>query len=237
MIYFVFGNDTLKGHEKFSQIVSELLKKDKNLSVFRFEEDNFDVNVFRDALKTEGLFFNKNLVIQKRVLKNAEHKEYILDNLGEISASENMFVFFEEGVKKKDLDEIKKHTKNIWEFSFDEKILKKKELSVYYKIMDLVASRKRDQAWLMFQKELLNGIDVEEVFWNIQRQIKNLLLVKKGGGEKLHPFVLSKTQKAVVLFQEKELKNYLSELNALHYKNRLGEAEFETGVEKFILKL
>ncbi|MFH0803942.1 MAG: hypothetical protein V1877_02405 [Candidatus Tagabacteria bacterium] len=115
-----------------------------------------------------------------------------------------------------------------------------------FHIADAVAEKDRSRAWLLFQKALLSGIDPEEIFWKITWQIKNLLLVKKLSlsSEKkiieatnLHPYVVKKTLSASRNYSEEELAGYSSELIDLYHKARRGLADFDVGIEKFLIKI
>jgi DNA polymerase III delta subunit len=122
---------------------------------------------------------------------------------------------------------------------------KAKQINVFY-IVDAVLEKDRSRAWLLFQEAIMSGLDPEEIFWKIVWQIKNLLLIKKlpFSSEKkiiemtnLHPYVVKKTLFAGRNFSEEELAKYSSELIDLYHNARRGLADFETGIEKFLIKI
>ncbi len=115
-----------------------------------------------------------------------------------------------------------------------------------FHIADAVAEKDRGRAWLLFQKALLSGMDPEEIFWKITWQIKNLLLIKKlsFSSEKkiieatnLHPYVVKKILSASRNYSEEELAGYSSELINLYHNARRGLADFDVGIEKFLIKI
>lgn len=115
-----------------------------------------------------------------------------------------------------------------------------------FHLTDAIALKDRSRAWFLFQKAMLSGSDIEEIFWKIVWQIKNLLIVKKLQPlpekkivEKthLHPYVVKKTASATRLYTEEELARYSSELVNLYHNARRGRTDFETGIEKFLIKL
>ena len=121
----------------------------------------------------------------------------------------------------------------------------KKEGLNFFHIADAVAAKDKARAWLLFQKSLIMGFDSEEVFWKIVWQIKNLLLLKKLNHlperkiaelTRLHPYVIKKTVSASRFFTEEELSRCSSNLVRLYHDSRRGLADFETGVEKFLIK-
>lgn len=122
---------------------------------------------------------------------------------------------------------------------------KAKQINIFH-IADAVAEKDRSRAWLLFQKAIISGLDPEEIFWKIIWQIKNLLLLKKlsFSSEKkiieatsLHPYVVKKTLSASRNYSEEELTEYSSELIDLYHNARRGLADFDTGIEKFLIKL
>jgi DNA polymerase III delta subunit len=114
-----------------------------------------------------------------------------------------------------------------------------------FSICDAVANKDRKSAWIIFQEATLAGIDPEEIFWKIQWQIKNLLLIKKLNDLKLniaeetslHPFVIQKTLAKVNKFTNEELINYSEKLVDIYHNARLGLTDFPTAVEKFLIEM
>ena len=122
---------------------------------------------------------------------------------------------------------------------------KSSQVNIFH-IADAVAEKDRGRAWLLFQKALLSGMDPEEIFWKITWQIKNLLLIKKlpfSSEEEiieatnLHPYVVKKTLSASRNYSEEELTGYSSELIDLYHNARRGLADFDVGIEKFLIKI
>lgn len=125
------------------------------------------------------------------------------------------------------------------------KRVKTEKVDIFH-ITDAVSLKDKSRAWFLFQKALLAGSDVEEIFWKIVWQIKNILIIRRllPLGEKkiaeksnLHPFVVKKTFAASRNFKEEELSRYSQELIALYHNSRRGLTDFETGIEKFLIKL
>ncbi|MFC1625267.1 hypothetical protein ACFL1O_00055 [Patescibacteria group bacterium] len=111
-----------------------------------------------------------------------------------------------------------------------------KKNNLFY-LADLFGNRQKEKIWLAYQKELFEGTLAEEVFWKLLWQVKSLMLVKKGEGNGLHPFVLNKVKKSAPLFTEEELQKYSSNLVDLFHQSRHGQADLAVGLEKFILKI
>jgi len=120
-----------------------------------------------------------------------------------------------------------------------------KKVNVFH-IIDAISARDKSRAWFLFQKALIYGADAEEIFWKIVWQIKNILILKKimpmpekkiAEITRFHPFVIKKAAIASRLYTEDELVKYSSELIDLYHNARRGLADFEIGIEKFLIKL
>lgn len=183
------------------------------------------------------LFEKKHLVVCNRVLENPGARIFVEKNIERISATPNIFLFFEEEIEEKLLDLFKKYSEKVQEF----KLKKVRENQKDYKpfaICDAVAEKNKNRAWVLFQKALLSGVPAEEVFYKIVWQIKALLLIKKYPKETgLHPFVVQKNLANVKNFTEKELTDYSFELLKIYHNVRKGLEEFPLGLEKFLINL
>ncbi len=124
-------------------------------------------------------------------------------------------------------------------------IKKENKINIFH-IADAIAEKDRGRAWLLFQKALLAGLDPEEIFWKIVWQVKNLMLIKKLSLSsekkiievtKFHPYVVKKTLSASRNYSEEELAGYSSELIDLYHNARRGKADFDIGIEKFLIKI
>ncbi len=238
MVYLFYGNDTAKSHKELKSLVAEFLKGGKDRPVFRIDEESFSEPFFNDLLKTEDLFFGRKLVVSKRLLGQSQISEYILKNLSHLCSASGVFVFWEEDTKSDILNVFKKEKAEIKEF-FSAKEGKKapKGDKKIFQITDSFSSRQKERTWLLCEEAFMDGIPVEDVFWKIFWQVKNILAVKDGGGAGLHPFVYKKAEKASSNFSAEELGGFSEEMVALYHENRLGRADMETGLEKIVLRL
>lgn len=234
MVYLFFGKDIRQSHERLNQFVAKFLKE-KKISLFKVDENNFDESFFNGLLKTNNLFGGTNLVVVRRLFNNSSSSVFLLGNLERLSSSDNLFVFWEEDIEKDHLELIKSCAEDVAEFSLKKE--KKHKDNSLFRLADCFAAKQKEKTWLLHQEELLKGTASEEIFWKLLWQIKSLILVKRGGGSSLHPFVLNKIKKATLLFAESELQKYFSDLIDLFHQSRLGQADLSVGLEKFILKI
>ncbi len=211
-------------------------------NIFVFWEENLDsgaVKVFKKyAEKIEEFEFLPLRDLKIWLEKEAEKKKIIIPS-----------------VLKEDL--IQHGSSNLWLISQElekytlsskkdfETAKKAKEINIFH-LTDALGERDRGRAWLLFQKALLSGMDPEEIFWKITWQIKNLLLLKKLSlsseeeiieTTRLHPYVVKKTLSASRNYSGEELTRYSSELIDLYHNARRGLADFDVGIEKFLIKI
>lgn len=115
-----------------------------------------------------------------------------------------------------------------------------------FAICDAVAEKNKGKAWAFLQEGILSGILPEEIFYKVVWEVKNLLMIKKlqSAGVKnleketgLHPFVAKKALVGARNFTEDELRKHSFGLVKLYHDVRNGRAEFQIGLEKFLLRI
>ncbi len=300
MLYLFWGEDTYRSRQGLHEFIGQLSGgKNRPFSFLWLTPEAFIKSFFEELLRSKNLFDSESIIVCENLLKESDTAEFLEDNLELCGRSENIFLFWEEGLELSYLEKFKRYAKKTEEFKllplpqiriWLEKELKKRkiliaagiseelikqcgsnlwlllqELEKYaltsktdslsrpasheanlFHITDALSQKNRGQAWFLFQRALMAGAEEEEIFWKIVWQIKNLLIIKKfiPAPEKkivetnrLHPFVVKKTLSAAKHFTEEELANYSSELINLYHNSRRGLADFETGIEKFLIKL
>lgn len=242
MIYLIYGNDTEKALKSANNLVKSLRLKKPNASFLQMNADDFNIeNIKEFIFGGQGLFENKCLIFLKKVFENKEAKEFIKDNLKEISASGNVFVLLEGKLDKKTTKDIEKKAFGVKEFFTDNKKENKPEFNIF-SIADNFSSRDRKGTWVLFQSALLSGVSPEEVHGILFWQIKNMVIAKNTSAkEAMHagikPFVFNKSLRTSKNFKEGELEKVSSEMVAVYHRARLGQEDFEIGLEKLILNI
>jgi DNA polymerase III delta subunit len=234
MLYLLFGNDTNRSHQELDRLVSKQ-KKGDSLSVFRVDEESFSESFFNELIKTENLFTDRNLIVGKRLFTDDRIAGFLMARIAALSSSQNIFIFWETGLKPRYFRRLEKHAAYLREFSLGP--TKERHRTADFYIADLVALRKKQQAWLAYQRELNKGALADDIFWKIWWQMRSLLAVKKGEGDYLHPFVLKKSKRAASLFEQSELEACLRDLVNLYHQHRQALADLAVGVEKFLLRI
>src|SRR3989338_5501412 len=113
MFYLLHGQDIYRSKEKLNELVAHFKTKVSDLGFFRIEGENFSEAEFKELLKGKTLFEKKYVVVCERVLENKEASNFILDNSDDLAKTDNMFLFLEEEVDEKILEEFKKSAHTI----------------------------------------------------------------------------------------------------------------------------
>ncbi|MEK7162371.1 MAG: hypothetical protein AAB730_00755 [Patescibacteria group bacterium] len=107
----------------------------------------------------------------------------------------------------------------------------------YFNFADAASGKKKYQALSLLRSYVRCGLGAEEAFWKLWWKIKTLRLVDSGEKSTgLHPFVEKKALADLQNFSSDELKKLSYELLDLFSEVRRGEATFEEGLEKILLK-
>ncbi len=304
MIYLFHGKDTYRSKHKLTKEVSSLKGKGSNFSFFNIEEDNFSTAFVEELIRSQSLFEKKNVAVLSRVFENLLARDFIIKKIKEISESPNIFIFWEEEMKKPVLDEISNYINKAQEFkilerpkvqdflreklkekgikidfvveneiiekygadlwgikSEVEKIFLEDKLDVghlsgrfskidninIFHLTDAFGEKNKRGAWVLYHKALLSGLPVEEVFWKLTWQVKNILLVKRMSEELrknkeevtkesgLNPFVVKNCLNFAKNFDIDKLNTLYLDLIDIFYRIRTGRSDFDTSIEKFLL--
>ena len=116
MFYILHGQDTYRSREKLNELVSYFKTKVSGLGFFKIEGENFSEAEFQELLKGKILFEKKYVVVCEKVLENKEALNFVMDNSDDLAKTDNMFLFLEEEVDEKILEEFKKMAYKVQEF-------------------------------------------------------------------------------------------------------------------------
>lgn len=109
-----------------------------------------------------------------------------------------------------------------------------------FSLTDAFASRKKKDAWILYQKALAAWISPDEVYFKLFWQTKTLLLAKKtktAEEAEMKAYPYSKAKDALKNFKEGELEKLSEDLMIGYHRVRRGEEEMETFVERVLLSI
>ena len=238
MIYLLYGEDNVKAREKMHNLVDSLRTKKPDASFFKIDSECFSDVQLEELIVGAGLFEQKYIVVLDKIFENKEAKEFVVKNIKEIGASENIFIILDGKLDKKTLVKLEKYSEKVQEFT--KKEVKKEVKFNIFSLGDSFGSRKKKELWVLFQKALNVGISPEEIhgtlFWMTKSMIlsKNTKTAKETG---LNPFVFRKSMLFAKNFDDKELKDISSKLVSIYHEARSGGVELSVALEMFILSL
>lgn len=235
MLYVFLGNDI----KKIRQSVEKIVSRDKNSSVFEFDDLNWDSGEVQNLIGTRGLFGGRTIVIMRRVYEKEEAQIFLEENFSQFVGSDTDFVFIEENLPKKTKDELEKKGAILAELTIKSAKVDKKQFNIF-SITDALGMRNRKKAWVLFEEAQFEGVSPEEIHPILFWQVKSMLAALKATSPieaGLKPFVYSKSKRYAGNFSENELIELSRSLVKVHTESRLGKSEFGSSLERFILSI
>lgn len=116
MFYLLHGKDTYRSREKLNELLNYFKTKISDLGASRIRGEDFKEAEFEETLRTKSLFEKKCVVVCDNVLENRSSAGFVIGKIENCAKSENIFLFLEEEVEEKMLEEFKKHAAKIQNF-------------------------------------------------------------------------------------------------------------------------
>jgi len=116
MFYLLCGKDTYRSREKLRELLESFRAKVSGAAFFDIDKNNFNEAEFDGLLKSKSLFDKKYVITAEGLLSGKDSRNYLSDKLEECARSENIFLFWEEEVEEKSLEEIKKLAAKVQQF-------------------------------------------------------------------------------------------------------------------------
>jgi len=213
MIYLFCGDDTKRkylSYENFLKFYSG------ELEVFLIGKNNFDKMQLESFYSGSGLFFKKCVVALTNTFENEENMNFILDNLGSLANSENIFIILEDQLDKTVLDDFKKARAEINIF---EQSKMKKEKYDNFLLANTFGARSKFMLWFHFREAVDRGVVMEELIGVLFWKAKDMLLNRNYGK-----------------FKKEEIENFATKISYILPEARKKGEDAETAFEKFLLE-
>jgi DNA polymerase III delta subunit len=236
MLYFLYGNDTAKSRKKLHELLDSAQKKRPDAEIFKVTSENWSEGQFDELLVSRGLFEAKYTVVLDNLFEKKDVKQYFLDKLDEVGASEQIFLVLEGGVLAGDLKKIEKAAKQVQEF----KKAEAKERTNIFAVANGLVEKDKKKLWISLVDFLGKGIAAEEIHGILFWQVKNMLLAGKAKDMKeagLSPFAYKNALTGSRQYRAGELEKMSGELVLMTHKVRQGEGELSVMLEKWVLGL
>jgi len=236
MIYFLYG-DPNKIFIKSNDLIDNIIKKNKDATFFKIDQDNFyDFNI-DELTGGRSLFTGKQIVYLKRVFENNTISESLIKNIKNISSSENIFIIAEEKLKKPIFNKIEKNSEKVQEFEI-KKTFSKREDNIF-DLAQALGERDVKKLWSLYQYKV-KTVRPEEIHGILWWQMKSILISSKTGtpsGSGLKPFVFQKAAYYSKKYSKLELEEKSNDLINMIHESRRSGLSLDISLERFILSI
>lgn len=234
MLYLFYGTDRNKALEKALGIIDKKLEEKKDAMVFKVDPERLTRDLLVELSGGQGLFEQKYIVHLKDVMSDEASKDAVLGFLKDIQESDNVFIWTDGAILKKDLTKIEKHADKMWEHVAKEKTEEKQNI---FGIANYLQARDKKNLWIEYQK-LREDFVPEEIHGTLFWAMKNIALAavaKDAAATGLKPFVYSNAKKAMTRYSPDEIKDRLWSLTKMLGDSRRGEGELDVLLERWVL--
>lgn len=234
MLYLFYGTDRNKALEKALVVIDKKIEEKKDAVVFKVDSENLTKDLLVELCGSRGLFEQRFIVHLKDVFQDENSRDIILKFLKDIKESENVFIWTEGAILKKDFSKIEKHTEKFWEHVLKEKAEFKENI---FGITNYLLARDKKNLWIEYQN-LRNSFVPEEIHGTLFWALKNVALAARSKNAEdagLKPFVYGNSKKALTKFSQEEIDEKFWTLTKILGDSRRGEGELDVLLEKWIL--
>ena len=237
MLYLIYGTDTHKARKKLHDLLSIAEKKRPGAELFKITSENWGEAQFEELLVSQGLFEQKYTVVLDNLFEKKDLKSYVLERVGDLGKSEQIFIMLESTVDAASLKKIEKEAKQVQEFS---KAEPRKPSFNIFSITDGLLQKDKKNLWIDYIEFLDKRAVPEEIHGIFFWQIKNMILASRAGSQAetgLSPFVYKNALTGARKYKTEELQKLSSQLVDMTHRVRSGEGELEIMLEKWVLQI
>lgn len=234
MLYLCIGEQYESRKKKYDALICTLQNKRPNSELVVLDpEEESSIALLEQHISSIGLFDEKSIIKASGVFENPGCASFVLNNINEIVASDNVFVLSEHKLSKQEHNTLDKAGATIYEFSAPQT---NKNPSLFY-LGDLLLQKNKSKLWLAIWEELGRGISIEELVGILVWQSKSLHLALTHSQTQsgLKSFVYNKCTRSPWKAQEAQ-KLHL-ELVTIYHESRRGGLDLSERVEQLVLSI
>ncbi len=238
MLYIFYGTDNKKVIDKARTLVDSLRAKKPDASFIEINSENWNPYIIEEHVGGQGLFSNKYIVYINRVGNEEEKVDKMIEMMGVMKESPNIFIISEGKVNANLKKAFEKYGEKVVVIDEAEKV-PKKEFNIFA-LADAIGNRDKFRAWSIYRDAVANGLESESILGTIFWQLKSMAVArdaKTAGEAGLNPFIFSKAKKGCGLYKEGELNKLLEQTIVLYHDGHRGLIDLELGIERLMLKL
>lgn len=238
MILFIYGDDTKKVREKTTATVDVLLLKQKEASVFKINNENWNLNYVKEILESQSLFVPKSIIVFNFISENKDNFTELLDVLKEVKSTEHICIIAEGDVTEKNKEKIKKIAAKSQEFNLN-KIIEKKPEAPTFAFATSFANREFQRT----EKQLHTLLDlklvpeeIHGVLWWQMKSVKLASMAQSAVGAGLNPFVFKNAKSASLKWNPEDLDQVLNSLFEMYHQAHRGKIDFYNAIERLVVR-
>jgi DNA polymerase III delta subunit len=235
MVYFFYGTNAVMAREKARKLLEKMKKEAPSSEIFHINSENFDALNFENLIGGRGLFGSANIINCNGIFDNEEAKEFFVARVEDISESPNVFILSEGKVDAETARAVKSRAEETIKCDNDTEKEKPD-----YSFSDAFATADKKKLWVLLRKKIDGGEPLEQIHGTLFWQLKNMLLALECSDASeagLHPFVFRRNKIAAEKIGKKHLRELSARLVSIYHDSHRGIHDFETALERFVLKM
>ncbi len=233
MITVITGSNGAALRLEAEKEIRVLRKKD--VEVLSLSDVSATVDTVSPYLGEGDLFGKRYAVILDRTFSGSGFKDFFFANLKQFAHSSNTFVVLEEKILADDSAAIEKCGGKLV-------VLKSAKAPFrtqgnIFALADALGERDKKKLWVLFEQAVRRGETPEAIAGTLFWQLKSMLLVVRGDGSSLSPFVASKAGRFVKNYSKEEIEHVAYALVREYHEARRSGLGLRERMEKLILSL
>jgi len=213
MIYLFTGDDAKKRVDAYGKFLGSI---PKSVEIFFINKSEFDALQLQSFYSGAALFSAKSMLVFRDIFEFETARNFILEKLGSMQQSENLFVFLEGKLGRPVIDAFKKAEAKIYSFELPKE---KKEKFNNFLLANAFEQKDKLSLWVNYRLAVDLGVGLEELVGVLFWKMKDMLLKKN-----------------FRKFTESELKKISSKLSYLLPEARKHGRDAEIVFERFLLE-
>jgi len=251
MIYVFHGSDRSRVQNNANEKRAELIAINPDVQVAAFDYKDGVEERIKELSAGVSLFGEKRLIILRYFAETALGRDILIALVPHLVLSMHDVLIIEDPLTKEPLAKLEESGAKINKFmkpakpgySGAREFKPSHPIFAGYNIYgfsDAFGARDKKLLWVEYRTALTAGLPVEELFWKLSWQLKNMLIVAKLAPNEqcdVNPFVLNKSRSFLRNYKSEELPRLSMKLIEIYHKARRGQTDFETAIERFVLEL
>lgn len=224
-IIIIFGDNKIASKNYFYQKIQEF--KSQNYQVKRFNSNDLDINKIDEALGTNNLFAEKELIIFENYLKKPLSQ--LKPQLEVINQAQKPIIFF-------DTSKIRATTYKKIAYTDIQEFLLENNL---FKFLDKLSPQADKKKLINEFHQVIKTNPAPLVFAMLIRQLQMLILAKSNKLNNVAPFIKQKTNNQAQNFDIKKLNIIFNDLIMIDYEQKTSKniLPLEKKLDLFLLKM